>query len=150
MSFRKKWRVVSCSNGFTTPYVEINLEELNKCLQKFYVAARKKDGNYYIRKSLNAIRAAIDRHLRSPPLSKPFSIVADSQFKEANKTLSNFLKNLSKNWEISGKKHKERSPEQSCKNCTRKTSLFVPTHSIRWSLCRPSGFTSPLSWESGD
>ena len=81
-------------------------EELNKCLQKFYVAARKKDGNYYNRKSLTAIRAAIDRHLRSPPLSKPFSIVADTQFKEANKTLSNVLKNLSKNGEISGTKHK--------------------------------------------
>ena len=84
----------------------MNLEELNKCLQKFYVAARKKDGNYYNRKSLTAIRAAIDRHLRSPPLSKPFSIVADSQFREANKTRSNFLKNLSKNGEISGTKHK--------------------------------------------
>ena len=84
----------------------MNPEELNKCLQKCYVAVRKKDGNYYNRKSLTAIRAAIDRHLRSPPLSNPFSIFADSQFKEANKTLSNFLKNLSKNGEISGMKHK--------------------------------------------
>ena len=84
----------------------MNPEELNKCLQTFYVATRKKDGNYYKRKSLTTIRAAIDRHLRSPPLSKPFSIVANSQFKEANKTPSNFLKNLSKNGEISGTKHK--------------------------------------------
>ena len=91
---------------FTTPYEEMNAEELNKCLQKFYRAARKKDGNYYNRKSLTAIRAAIDRHLRSPHLLKPFSIVADSLFKEANKTLRNFLKNLSKNGEISGTKHK--------------------------------------------
>ena len=63
----------------------------------------EKDGNYYNRNSLIPIRAAINRHLRSPPLSKPFSIVTDSQFKEANKTLSIFLKNLSKNGEISGK-----------------------------------------------
>ena len=84
----------------------MNPEELNKCLQKFNVAARKKDGNYYNRKSLTAIRAAINRLLRSPPLSKPFSIVADSQFKETNKTLSNFFKNLSNNGEISGSKHK--------------------------------------------
>ena len=56
--------------------------------------------------SLTAIRAAIDRHLRSPPLSNPFSIFADSQFKETNKTLKIFLKNLSKNGEISGTKHK--------------------------------------------
>ena len=91
---------------FTTPYEEMNPEELNKCLQKFYVAARKKAGNYYNRKSLTAIRASIDRHLRRAPLSKPFSIVSDSQFKEANKTLSNFLKYLSNNGEISGTKHK--------------------------------------------
>ena len=82
-------------------------EELNKCLQKFYVSVRKKDGSFYNRKSLTSIRAAIDRHLRSPPISKPFSIVSDSQFKEANNTLSNFLKNLSKNGEISGTKHKQ-------------------------------------------
>ena len=82
-------------------------------------------------KSLTAIRAAIERHLRSPLLSNPFSIFADSQFKEANKTLSKFLKNLSKNGEISGTKFLEGSPEKSCKNCTRKTSLFVSTHSIR-------------------
>ena len=99
-------RAVSWSNGIHNTYEEMNPEELNKCLQKFYVAAKKKDDNYFKRKSLTAIRAAIDRHLRSPPLSKPFSIVADSQFKEGNKTLSNFLKILSKNGEISGTKHK--------------------------------------------
>ena len=64
---------------FTTPYEEMNPEELNKCLQKFYVATRKKTGNYYKRKSLTAIRASIDRHLRSPPLSKPFSLIVNSR-----------------------------------------------------------------------
>ena len=34
----------------------MNPEELNKCLQKFYVAARKKDGNYY--SEVNAQRRA--------------------------------------------------------------------------------------------
>ena len=69
--------------------------ELNKCLQKFYLSARKRDGSFYYKKSLTAIRAALDRHLRSPPFSKPFSIIGDSQFNDANTSLSNFLKTLS-------------------------------------------------------
>ncbi|CAH3172119.1 unnamed protein product [Porites lobata] len=73
---------------------------LNKCLQKFYLSARKRDGSYYNKKSLIAIRAALDRHLKSPPFSKPFSIVGDSHFNEANKSLSNFLKTLSKSGQI--------------------------------------------------
>ena len=108
----------------TTPYEEMNPEELNKCLQKFYVALRKKDGNYYNGKSLTSMGATIDRHLRSPPISKPFFIITDSQFMEANKGLSNFLKNLSKNGEISGTKHKgEVTREVVQKNCTGKMSL---------------------------
>lgn len=81
--------------------------QLNKCLQKFYVSARKRDGSFYNKKSLTAIRAALDRHLKSPPLNKPFSIVGDTQFTEANKTLSNFLKTLSKSGDISPTVHKQ-------------------------------------------
>ena len=29
---------------FTTSFEEISLQELNKCLQKFYLSARKSDG----------------------------------------------------------------------------------------------------------
>ena len=68
----------------------------NKCLQKFYLPARRRDGTFYNKKSLTAIRAALDRHLRSPPLNKPFSIIGDSHFTEVNKSLSNYLKTLSK------------------------------------------------------
>lgn len=82
-------------------------KELNKCLQKFYLSARKRDGSYYNNKSLTAIRAALDRHLKSPPFSKPFSIVGDSQFSSANKSLSNFLKTLSKKGEIARTVHKQ-------------------------------------------
>ena len=52
-------------------------QQLNKCLQKFYLTIRKRDGNFYNKKSLTAIRAALDRHLRSPPLNKPFSIIRE-------------------------------------------------------------------------
>ena len=81
--------------------------ELNKCLQKFYLSARKRDGSFYNKKSLTAIRAALDRHLRSPPFSKPFSIIGDSQFNDANISLSNFLKTLSKSGQIAPTMHKQ-------------------------------------------
>ena len=81
--------------------------ELSKYLQKFYLSARKRDGSFYNKKSLTAIRAALDRHLRSPPFSKPFSIVGDSQFNDANTSLSNFLKTLSKSGQIAPTMHKQ-------------------------------------------
>ena len=82
-------------------------QQLNKCLQKFYLSARRRDGTFYNKKSLTAIRAALDRHLRSPPLNKPFSIIGDPLFTEANKTLSNYLKTLSKRGDIAPTAHKQ-------------------------------------------
>ena len=85
---------------FTTDIEEMNNEELNKCLQKFYISARKQDGGYYSKAALTSIRAAIDRHLRNEPHNKPFSIIIDSQFTEASKALNSFLKTLSKSGQI--------------------------------------------------
>ena len=91
---------------FTTDIEEMNKEELNKCLRKFYMSARKQDGGYYNKATLTSIRAAIDRHLRNEPHNKPFSIISDSQFTEANKALNSFLKTLSKSGQICSTVHK--------------------------------------------
>lgn len=80
-------------------------EELNKCLRKFYMSARKQDGSYYNKATLTSIRAAIDRHLRNEPNNKPFSIIGDSEFTEANKALNSLLKSLSKSGEICSTVH---------------------------------------------
>ena len=83
-------------------------QQLNKCLQKFHLSARRRDGTFYNKKSLTAIRAALDRHLRSPPVNKPpFSIIRDPLFAEANKSLSNYLKTLSKRGDIAPTVHKQ-------------------------------------------
>ena len=92
---------------FETPFEEMSSPELNKCLQKFYLSARKRDGSFYNKKSLTAIRVALDRHLRNPPFSKPFSIIGDSQFNDANASLNNFLKTLSKSGQIAPTVHKQ-------------------------------------------
>ena len=90
----------SQQDEFTTDMEAMNKEELNKCLRKFYMSARKQDGGYYDEAALTSIRSAIDRHLRNEPHNKPFSIISDSQFTEANKALNSFLKTLSKSCQI--------------------------------------------------
>ena len=85
---------------------EMEKEELNKCLRKFYMSARKQKGYYYNKATLTSIRAAIDRHLRNEPNNKPFSIIGDSEFTEANKALNSLLKSLSKSGEICSTVHK--------------------------------------------
>ena len=82
-------------------------EELNVCLKCFYTSARKKDGTYYKSSSTKSIRAAIDRFLRSPPHNKPFSIISDPAFTEANKVLDAFVKDLRKTGKIAGVVHKK-------------------------------------------
>ena len=49
---------------------------------------------------MKSIRATIDRFLRSPPNDKPFSIISDSVFTEANKILDAFVKDLRKTGKI--------------------------------------------------
>ena len=80
-------------------------EELNECLKCFYTSARKKDGTYYKNTSMKSIRAAIDRFLRSPPNNKPFSIISDAVFTEANNILDAFVKDLRKTGKIAGIVH---------------------------------------------
>lgn len=84
----------------------MDITGLNKCLSKFYVSVRKSDGNYYKKASLLSIRAALDRHLKSPPYNKQFSICSNTEFHEANKTLNAYLIHLSSTGKISATVHK--------------------------------------------
>ena len=79
---------------------------MNKCLSKFYLSARKRDGGHYKQTSLLSIRAALDRYLRSSPLSKTFSICDGIQFNEVNKALNSYLKHLASTGKIAGTIHK--------------------------------------------
>ena len=44
----------------------MEVDELNKCLAKFYVSLGKTDDSYYKKTNLLSIRAALDRHLKAP------------------------------------------------------------------------------------
>ena len=80
---------------------------MNKCLSKFYVSVRRKDGSFYKKNSLLSVRAALDRHLKSPPYNKKFSICDNYLFSEANKTLNSYLKQLVNEGKIAGTVHKK-------------------------------------------
>ena len=43
----------------------MEVDELNRCLAKFYVFVRKTDGSYYKKTSLFSIKAALDRYLKA-------------------------------------------------------------------------------------
>ena len=82
-------------------------EELNTCLKVFYTSARQVDGTYYKKNTMKSIRAAVDRFLRTPPNNKPFSIIGDPVFTEANSVLDAFVKELRKTGKIAGLVHKK-------------------------------------------
>ena len=91
---------------FRVEIQDMNKAEMNKCLRKFYLSARKHDGGFYSKANLVSIRSAIDRFLRDEPHNKPFSIIGSPEFTEANKALSSFLKTLSKSEDIRPTVHK--------------------------------------------
>ncbi|XP_044172020.1 uncharacterized protein KIAA1958-like, partial [Acropora millepora] len=91
---------------FKTEFESMEVEEMNNCLSKFYLSARRKDGSYYKKTSLLSIRAALDRYLRSPPFNKKVSICDTVQFNEANKALNSYLKHLASSGKIAGTVHK--------------------------------------------
>ena len=69
---------------------------VNKCLSKFYVSFRRKDGSFYnLKTSLLSVRAALDRHLKSPPHNKIFlSATTVYLVSETDKGLYSYLKQL--------------------------------------------------------
>ena len=87
-------------------FENMEIPEMNKCLSKFYVSARKKDGSNYKKTSLMSIRAALDHHLWSEPHNKTYSICDAVVFNEANKTLYAYLKHLVESGKIAGTVHK--------------------------------------------
>ena len=56
---------------------------------------------------MKSIRDTIDRFLCLPPNNKPFSIISDAVFTEANKISDAFVKDLRKTGKIAGIVHKK-------------------------------------------
>ena len=120
--------------------------QLNKYLQKFYLSVRKQDRTFNNKKSATAICTALHRQLRGPPLNKPFSIIGDSLFNEANKTLSNYLKTVSKKGQHSSNRPQNKSwQKRLLKRCMTKESSLSLTCSNPQNYNKPHGSLSAFS-----
>ena len=84
LSFCTNIEWLGTRHEYTVPVQEVEKQQLSECLKTFYLCIRKKDGSFFKVSSLKAIRAAVERFLKSAPNSKPRSIISDHQFKEAN------------------------------------------------------------------
>jgi len=70
LNFRNTFFYLTEQTELTTDFEIMEVNEMNKCLSKFYVSVSRKDGTYCKRNSLFSVRAALDRHLKSPLYNK--------------------------------------------------------------------------------
>ncbi|KAK3706233.1 hypothetical protein QZH41_010932 [Actinostola sp. cb2023] len=64
--------------GLETNFEDFDKEFLNNVLRKFYVEARKRDGDFYKKSALSSIRFALNRHLQS---TRNLDIINDPEFR---------------------------------------------------------------------
>ena len=72
----------------------LTASELSPILRQFYAEVRNQKGETYSKSSLVGIRAAIQRHLESPPFNITFNIITDTIFKPANLVFSGRQKQI--------------------------------------------------------
>ena len=70
-----------------------SLEWINNSLKFFYAEARTKKGENYSKSALIGMRAAIGRHLNSPPYDRKVNITKDTDFMTSNHVLTGQIKN---------------------------------------------------------
>ena len=94
---------------------------------------------------MKSIQAAIDRFLRSPPNNKPFSIISDAVFTEANKVLDSFVKDLRNTGKGAGVVHKKAVSKDQIQRLFERGELG-PTDSQNQPNCiKRHGFILPFS-----
>ena len=102
--------------------------QLSECLKKVCLCIGKKHGSFFKVSSLKAIRAAVERFLKSVPNSKPWSITSDPQFKEANDALDAFAKSIRKvEGKVVGVSHRNPVTKEQIFSCLNDNNLVQPT-----------------------
>ena len=80
--------------GEDVAFETVPIDDLAKHLRQFYAALQRQDGRQYSKSSYINIRAAINRHLQSPPHSRQINIAHDRPFMSANHVFVGLLKDL--------------------------------------------------------
>lgn len=79
--------------GLNADFEMLSTEEINNYLKYFYAEARTKKGENYSKSALVGMRAAVGRHLNSPPFERKVNITKDSDFMSSNHVLMGQIKN---------------------------------------------------------
>ena len=79
-------------NNHEPDFENLGVDVLNERLRVFYASLRTKKGTEYSRSALLGIRAAISRHLTSPPFSRQISIMSDRAFMSSNHVMLGLIK----------------------------------------------------------
>lgn len=93
-------------NGREAEFEMLPVPDLTRLLREFYGSVRNKKGEMYGKSSYVNLRAAVHRHITSPPYNRPFNILRDVQFQSANQVFMGVLRKM----RVEGKdvtKHKE-------------------------------------------
>ena len=99
------------SSGISDNFEELAEPDLCQLLRKFYGEVRKENGEKYSKSSLCNIRAAIQRHLASPPFGRNINILKGESFVSANNVFDGSLKTQKTNGEDTTKSYPEISEE---------------------------------------
>ena len=73
---------------------ELNPEELDNFLAKFYASLQTKKGTEYSKSALTGLRAGINRFFTQPPYNRAFKIMKDRSFQKSNNVLSGTIKEM--------------------------------------------------------
>lgn len=81
-------------NNLDENFEQYTNEDLATQLRAFYASLRKKSGQEYSKSGYISIRAAINRHLTSPPFSKSINIIHDKEFMLCNQVFTGIIRKM--------------------------------------------------------
>ena len=70
------------------------ITDIASLLRELYGSVRNKKGELYGKSSLINLRAALHRHITSPPYNRKFNILRDVEFQSANQVFMGVLKKM--------------------------------------------------------
>ncbi|VDH92651.1 Hypothetical predicted protein [Mytilus galloprovincialis] len=79
-------------NNLQTDFEMTDVSTLNERLKIFYASLQTKNGEEYSKSALIGIRAALSRHLTSPPYNREISLMKDREFMTSNHVMLGLVK----------------------------------------------------------
>ncbi|XP_046559097.1 uncharacterized protein LOC124268121 [Haliotis rubra] len=82
--------------GYPSDFENFDAQALNTYLRSFYAEVRNGRGEMYSKSTFVGLRAAINRHLRSPPYERDINIMNDKDFHTTNNVFISMVRKMKK------------------------------------------------------